>query len=160
MWIGLISEYDSGKRFQFYLFTWLSCGTRDLRYCNVGSFVVAHTLSSCGVPALEHRGSGGGAHGLRWSAAHGILVPWPQIKHASPALQSWFFAMDHQGRSPLSSSTPLPLWILLLPSSMMGSSQTPPTPFSFLIFILSPWGFIHPVAKARAPRTPTSPCLA
>ena len=103
MWPGLISEYDNEKRFQFYLFTWLSCGTRDLRHCNVGSFVVAHTLSSCGEPALEHWGSGVGACGLRCSAARGVLVPWPQIKHASPALQSWFFAVDHQGRSPLSS---------------------------------------------------------
>ena len=122
MWIGFISEYENDQRFQFYLFIWFSCGTRDLRYSNAGSFFVAHTLSPCGVPALEHQ-----ACELRCSTAREILVLWPQIKHLHCKADS--LQRTTKGEVPCSPGTPLPLWMLLLPSPMMGSSQTSPTPF-------------------------------
>lgn len=100
------------------------------------------------------------ACGLRCSAAREILVPWPRLKHTSPALQSWFFATDHQGRSPLSSRHSSSTVDAPATLSYDGVLTDPSHPLSFLIFILSPWGFIHPVASARAPRTPASPCLA
>ena len=77
-----------------------------------------------------------------------------------PALQSWFFATDHQGRSPLSTRHSSSTVDAPATLSYDGVLTDPSHPLSFLIFILSPWGFIHPVASARAPRTSTSPCLA
>ena len=56
-----------------------------------GLFIAAHgLLSSCGLRALECTGSVVVARGLSCPAACGILVPQPQIKPVSPALEGRF----------------------------------------------------------------------
>ena len=50
-----------------------SCGTRAQQLWNVGSVVVAHGLSVCGLQQLWHAGSVVVAHGLSCSAACGIF---------------------------------------------------------------------------------------
>ena len=89
--------------------------TRDLSLWPTHSLLVACQLWSTR------------ACGLRCSTAREILVLWPQIKHLHCKTDS--LQRTTKGEVPCSPGTPLPLWMLLLPSPMMGSSQTPPTPF-------------------------------
>ena len=89
----------------------LSCSMRDLLLwllssCGawapecVGS-VAVWGLSSCGVWAPECVGSLVAAHRLSCPAARGILVPWPGIKPASPALEGRFLTTGPPGKSPV-----------------------------------------------------------
>ena len=71
-----------------YVFIWLPqvlvvAGKIFVVSCKI--FAV-HGLSSCGMWALEHAGSGVMAHRLNCSMACGILVSWPGIEPTSPAL--------------------------------------------------------------------------
>ena len=100
----------------------LSCGTRDLSlqcsgsslWCTGFSLVVAYgfSLSSCGAqdptehvgfvvcgtraPSLRCTSSVVVVHGLSCPAACGILVPWPGIKLASPALEGGFLTTTNR----------------------------------------------------------------
>ena len=80
------------------VFSLSSCGTQAPD--RVGSVV-------CGTWALSlrHMSSGVVARGLSCPAACGILVPWPGIEPASPALEGGFFTTGPRGKSLLS------LWI-------------------------------------------------
>ena len=101
--------------FLFFIFlaaSGLSCGMQDLHWgtqdlfccCQHSAFslVVARGLCS-----LRHTGSlievqelsSCGAHGLSCPSACGILVPWPRIEPASPALEGRFFTTGPPGKS-------------------------------------------------------------
>ena len=76
------------------------CGAQALRCGAQASFslwcagfflVVVRWLQSVGSVVV--------AHGLSCSAACGILVPWPGIETASPALESGFFTTGLPGKS-------------------------------------------------------------
>ena len=77
-WVFSLELWHTGSR---------ACG---LCSCSAGSLVVPHGLSSCGVR-------------LRCPAACGILVPWPALKPASPALEGRFSTTGPPGKSPLHS---------------------------------------------------------
>ena len=66
----------------------------------VGSFLIAHGLSSCGVQALEHVGSVVVVCGLSCPVPCGILVPQQGIEPVSPALQGGFLSIGPPGKSP------------------------------------------------------------
>ena len=93
----------------------LQCTGSSLRHAGF-SLVVAcgFSLSSCGAQAPGHVGSvvcGTQAlslscvssvvvaHGLSCPAACGVLVPWPGIEPASPALEGGFFTTGPPGKS-------------------------------------------------------------
>ena len=61
---------------------------------HVGSYVVAHGLSSCGVQAPEHGSVA--ALGLSCSMAGGILVPGLEIEPMSIATEGRFLTTGHQ----------------------------------------------------------------
>ena len=104
------------KRFIYYLFLYLiyfwllrvlaaawgifveACGTHR---CGARALCcgVRASLPSCGVQASGHASSVVVACGLSCPAAFGILVPWPGIEPASPALQGGFFTTGWPGKS-------------------------------------------------------------
>ena len=64
----------------------------------VGAFFrCAMQASRCG--PLEHTGSVAAAHGLSFPTACGILVPQPEIKFMSPALEGGFSTTGPLGKS-------------------------------------------------------------
>ena len=84
---------DVSSIFSFSFFLFLICNylsTPGLSWWHVGSFLVAHELSSCGTRPLECKGSIVFVCGLSCPLACGILVSQPGIKPASPALQDRF----------------------------------------------------------------------
>ena len=80
----------------------LSCGTWDLCW-------VLRDLS------LQCSGSLAVMHGLNWSPACEIWVPWPWIELVSPALQGRgpVLTTGPPGKSPKGSSDPSHMWLLL-----------------------------------------------
>ena len=64
----------------------------------VGAFFSSGMWASRRGP-LEHTGSAAAARGLRFPTACGILVPQPEIKFMSPALEGGFSTTGPPGKS-------------------------------------------------------------
>ena len=100
--------YQTSKKGHLFGHISIGCIWPELWYvdlCHMGPFTVANAFSSCGVRAqqLQLMGSLVGsvveACGLSFSMGCGILVLWPEIEPAAPALQGGFLTTGTQGKS-------------------------------------------------------------
>ena len=83
--------------FKNYLSIWLY----RVLVAAMGSFLVVHGLSSCGVQDPQCTGSIVAICGFSCSVACGILVSRPGIKSMFPALRGKFLTIEPPGKSPI-----------------------------------------------------------